>query len=269
MVLGIQRSHRFSPNSVDKDLAILSLVVGKFGGKIISEDNISDISALLSKVDIVFTMARSNAALEILTDVERKGVKVINPADGVRNCQRSVLDRLMRKNEIPVPSADADSSAGKPDTGYWLKRGDAAAQSHADVVFCKNAEELRKAKADFIARGINDYVIQQHVEGDLVKFYGVGGTGFFRFYYPSDDGQSKFGDEKINGKAHHYHFDIKHLQKEAERIAVITSVPVYGGDAIVKADGSFVFIDFNDWPSFSRCRNDAAEAIAALAERAY
>ena len=30
---------------------------------------------------------------------------------------------------------------------------------------------------------------------------------FFRTFYPSDDGQSKFGDERINGKARHYTFD--------------------------------------------------------------
>ena len=35
-------------------------------------------------------------------------------------------------------------------------------------------------------------------------------------------------------------------------------------EAIVRADGSFCVIDFNDWPSFSRCREEAAEAIASL-----
>jgi len=39
---------------------------------------------------------------------------------------------------------------------------------------------------------------------------------------------------------------------------------VYGGDAIVQADGSFYIIDFNDWPSFSPCVNAAAEAISQL-----
>ena len=32
--------------------------------------------------------------------------------------------------------------------------------------------------------------------------------------------------------------------------------PVYGGDAIVKSNGTYVIIDFNDWPSFSRCREE-------------
>ncbi|MFS6554926.1 hypothetical protein VPJ68_05445, partial [Parabacteroides distasonis] len=42
---------------------------------------------------------------------------------------------------------------------------------------------------------------------------------------------------------------------------------MYGGDAIVTADGNFVIIDFNDWPSFSRCRDEAAEAIAEYVKK--
>lgn len=256
-IIGVQRSPRFSPNSVDKDLAILEAVVRNFDGKIIQEDNISQFSALLNTADIVFSMARSHEALECLERVGQN-VRVINPVNGVRNCQRSLLDKLMHENGIPVPPADGEGA------GFWLKRGDAAAQSHADVVFCKDSDELKKAEAGFACRGITDFVVQAHVKGDLVKFYGVNGTDFFRVYYPSDDGQSKFGDEKVNGNAHHYDYDLDALQTTVERVASIADVPVYGGDAIIRADGTFVIIDFNDWPSFSRCREDAAKAIAAL-----
>ena len=48
-----------------------------------------------------------------------------------------------------------------------------------------------------------------------------------------------------------------------------TGIVTYGGDAIVRADGSFCIIDFNDWPSFSRCRDEAADAIAAFVMRDY
>ena len=54
------------------------------------------------------------------------------------------------------------------------------------------------------------------------------------------------------------------LQREVLRLAAALGVSVYGGDAIVRADGSFCLIDFNDWPSFSRCREEAADAIASL-----
>lgn len=42
----------------------------------------------------------------------------------------------------------------------------------------------------------NKRIVQAHVPGDLVKFYAVKG-GFFKYFYPSDDGESKFGDENL------------------------------------------------------------------------
>ena len=198
----------------------------------------------------------------------------------MRNCQRSVLEKLMRENQLSTPLAYQEGQ----ESPCWLKRGDAAAQSKDDVVFCNDAEALKKAIADFEARGISDYVISRHVEGDVVKFYGVNtfhsteepdsdsnpswgvlGRGFFRHFYPTDDGQTKFGDETArNGEAHHYAFDVSALQSEVERLAQLVGIEVYGGDAIIDRQGRFYIIDFNDWPSFSRCRDEASEAIGNL-----
>jgi hypothetical protein len=113
-------------------------------------------------------------------------------------------------------------------------------------------------------RGITDYTVSAHVKGDLVKFYGVGQGDFFRWYYPTDDGQSKFGDERRNGPSCHFPFSVEALRRDVQRLAAAVGVCVYGGDAIVRADGSFCLIDFNDWPSFSRCLEEAADAIAEL-----
>ena len=44
-------------------------------------------------------------------------------------------------------------------------------------------------------------------------------------------------------------------------IADIIGIDVYGGDGIVRDDGTFAIIDFNDWPSFSPCVEEAAEQI--------
>ena len=40
------------------------------------------------------------------------------------------------------------------------------------------------------------------------------------------------------------------------------NVPVYGGDCVVSEDGSIRIIDFNDWPSFAPCREEAGFYIA-------
>jgi hypothetical protein len=145
-----------------------------------------------------------------------------------------------------------------------LKRADFAAQTADDVVYVPDLQALASAEAAMRARGIHDYLVCPHVEGDLVKFYGVSATGFFRYYYPTDDGLSKFGQEQLNGQAHHYPFSATDLQTKAEALAAAVGLQIYGGDMIVTNDGSWYMIDFNDWPSFSRCREEAAEAIARL-----
>ena len=142
-----------------------------------------------------------------------------------------------------------------------LKRADATAQSKEDVCFVHDWSEVKKIKPTFMRRGITDVVAQAHVKGDVVKFYGVEGTGFFRYYYPSDDGQFKFAVERHNGPAHHYAFDVDRLQRIVDRLAHRIEIDVYGGDVIIDAHGQMYIIDFNDWPSFSRCRDAAAEAL--------
>ena len=132
------------------------------------------------------------------------------------------------------------------------------------MCFCRNKTELEKTKADFARRGITDVVVQAHVKGDVVKFYGVEGTGFFRYYYSGDDSETKFGDEQKNGKPRYYPFSSSSLQADADTLARLLYTPIYGGDAIVQENGDYVIIDFNDWPSFSRCRDEAVRAIVQV-----
>ena len=50
--------------------------------------------------------------------------------------------------------------------------------------------------------------------------------------------------------------------RKADKAADMLNVPVYGGDCVVSEDGSIRIIDFNDWPSFAPCRDEAAFYIA-------
>ena len=260
-VCAIQRATCFSPNSVEKDHAILSSVVTKFAGEIIPEQLLSDQSIWprLYEADVIFTMGRYPSTLRLLQQVEQSGVRVLNPSKGICSCDRLRLQQIMQQAHVPYPSADGEGA-------FWLKRSDMAAQGTSDVVFCESRKMLEQAIQDFKERGIAHWQVQKHVEGDLIKFYGVCGTGFFRYYYPSDDGISKFGDEARNGVAHHYKFSEQQLQQYAHQVSEAAHVPIYGGDAIVEKDGQIVIIDFNDWPSYSRCREEAACAIASLVQ---
>ena len=263
----IQRAACYSPNSEEKDLAILQEISCFFDdAKIISEgefvENFCTDNQLISAESVgavnvyhqIISMARSPKALDSLEQLEQSGIQVLNPSVGVRACQRSNVDKVMRENHLPLPP-------DKGDDGYWVKRADAAAQSKEDVCFCHDWTEVEKIKSTFMQRGITDIVTQAHVKGDVVKFYGVEGTGFFRYYYSGDDTETKFGDEERNGKPQYYSFSSSNLQADAEKLACLLQTPIYGGDAIVREDGCYVIIDFNDFPSFSKCRKEAAKAI--------
>ena len=263
----IQRAACYSPNSEEKDLAILQEVGSLLeDATIISEDdfvnrfstyNQSVSSESVESVNAycqIISMARSTKALECLEQLEQSGIRVLNPSVGVRACQRSNIDKVMRENYLPLPP-------DKGNDGYWVKRADTTAQSKEDVCFCHDWSEVEKIKSTFMQRGITDVVTQAHVKGDVVKFYGVEGTGFFRYYYSGYDTETKFGDEERNGKPQYYSFSSSNLQADAEKLACLLQTPVYGGDAIIQEDGSYVIIDFNDFPSFSKCRKDAAKAI--------
>ena len=263
-VLAVSRAERFSPNSVERDRAIFQAVVGRLQRQgdevlLVSEDSLSHQDApvcpdYLGKPDLVLTMARQPETLAWLKSI---GVACINSPEGIGRCSRSRLQDIMEHIGIPVPPKEGSD-------GYWLKRGDAAAQTAEDVVYVPDREHLSTAMQTMRQRGITDYTVAAHVLGDLVKFYGVGQGDFFRWFYPTDDGLTKFGDEHRNGMASHYPFQASSLQREVQRLAAAVGVSVYGGDAIIRADGSFCLIDFNDWPSFSRCREEAADAITAL-----
>ncbi|MCD8210954.1 MAG: hypothetical protein LUC37_05360, partial [Prevotella sp.] len=134
-----------------------------------------------------------------------------------------------------------------------------------DVVFARNEKEKKDYLDDFLRRGVKDVLITSHVKGDCIKFYGVNSPKkFFRYFYPNDFGDTKFGNERINGATEHYEFLVDDLKKDVAKLAQLTGLEVYGGDCIVRRDGSYAIIDFNDWPSFSRCKDEAAMAIATL-----
>ena len=131
-----------------------------------------------------------------------------------------------------------------------------------DVSYVRHPEEAQEVLQEYFLRGIKRAVINVHLTGDLVKFYGVRGTPFFFWFYPFDEGHSKYGHEAINGKSQGIKFNLKEMKNICQRAAEELNVVIYGGDCIVSPEGEMRIIDFNDWPSFAPCRNEAAPHIA-------
>lgn len=277
--VGISRSPLFSPNSAERDAAIFSAVAEMLRAhgwdvQCVAEDALSQepLSA-----GVVFSMARGTKALTLLSRAERTGTVVVNSPSSLLRMDRAALTLLFARHGVPQPEnkvllltdAEVETPAVLP-FPLWLKRGDACAQGRGDVVRVgRDVAVLRAALHDFRQRGIRSAVLSRHAVGDLVKFYGVEGTGFFFTSYPTQPGHfTKFGLERYNGAPHGYAFDAARLKALADHAARLTGFLVYGGDAVVGADGSMQLIDFNDWPSFGACRRDAAAAIAARIEAA-
>ena len=128
---------------------------------------------------------------------------------------------------------------------YWIKRGDFHAIHKEDVSFARNIGHALDILKEYHLRGITEAVISEHLHGDLVKFYGVRGTGFFYWFYPVEFNHSKFNAEAINGASNYYAFSEEKLKDFSTKAAEALDIYIYGGDAIIAQDGSMHFIDLN------------------------
>jgi hypothetical protein len=59
-------------------------------------------------------------------------------------------------------------------------------------------------------------------------------------------------------------FDTSLLKSMAQRSAEILDVDIYGGDAVIGAEGDIRIIDLNDWPSYAPVRDEASKWIAKV-----
>lgn len=271
---GIQRYSLFSPNHVGNDAAIFS-AVGQFlrenGHEVAMYTEQEFLThSLRDEHQYVFTMMRSKASVQKLQKLEsERGVVSVNSAYGIENCTREKMTKLLIGNGIPHPksliwSTEDGIPAAVLEADFepcWLKRADFHAIHREDVTYVRTIQELHEVVAEYALRGIERVVINEHLKGDLIKFYGVAGTDFFFWFYPQESNHSKFGLEEINGAPTGIPFSKEALQQLCNDAARVLNVHVYGGDCIVAPDGTIRIIDFNDWPSFAPCRKEAAKAI--------
>lgn len=273
-IAGIMRAGIFSPNHIGNDAAIFNVVAEQLRKRgcevnVYSEDRFAS-----DGVDehIILNMCREQRSIELLQQLEDDGRLVINSGYGIENCTRERMTRILIASGVPYPESfivDTDEVvkdrlASSGFGTFWVKRGDQHSQHREDVAYARHAQEAQETLQEFFLRGIKRAVINRHLTGDLVKFYGVAGTPFFYHFFPFDLGHSKYGYEDINGAPRHIHFDEERLKAICSKAAEAMDVKIYGGDCIISDDGSITIIDFNDWPSFAPCRQEAGPVIARM-----
>ena len=272
VIAGIMRAGAYSPNHIGNDAAIFNATAEQLRKRGCEVNVYSEEQFIAGKVSerIILNMCREQRSIQLLQRKEDEGCLVINSGYGIENCTRERMTRILLGSNIPYPESLIvnTNEAVKPalkESGFtacWIKRGDFHAMHKEDVSYCRHIEEAQEVLQEYFYRGIKRAVINKHLPGDLIKFYGVKGSPFFYWFYPFDEGHSKYGHEAINGKSTGFDFDIKQLKEICHNAADTLDVVVYGGDCIVSSDGDINIIDFNDWPSFAPCRNEAAPHIA-------
>ena len=271
-IAGIMRAGAYSPNHIGNDAAIFNATADQLRKRGCTVNFYSEEQFNSGKVKerVILNMCREQESIKRLQDMEDDGCIVVNSGYGIENCTRERMTRILMGHNIPYPDSvivNTDEAvvsqlrkAGI--NNCWIKRGDFHAMHKEDVSYVRHAEEAQEVLQEYFYRGIKRAVINRHLVGDLIKFYGIHNSPFFFWFYPFDEGHSKYGLEAINGKSKGIDFDIERLKGICHDAAEALGVEVYGGDCIVSPEGDIRIIDFNDWPSFAPCRNEAAPFIA-------
>jgi glutathione synthase/RimK-type ligase-like ATP-grasp enzyme len=259
-VMGVYRETEYSPGKVEADAAILDAVIDQLrhsGAETTTIDAARFVEGALPAPHLVLAMCQGERSLARLSALEEAGAVVINSALAIRNCYRDLLNAGLMRAGVPGPEGVVVRTAAPLDlkpmrtmdlsSPMYVKRGDLHALGPHDVLRVEGLEQLEATLMRFARRGVQLAFVQQEVVGEVVKFYGVSGGEYFATVA---EGAAELSDAQRRA-----------LNHAAATAARALGLEIWGGDAIVKGD-RFSIVDFNDWPSFSRVRNDAARAIA-------
>ena len=263
---GIYRELAHSPGRETDDALILQAVARNLSGdgfdvELKTTEDLPG-SGEREPPSFLFVMCERGDALERLARWEASGACVVNAVAGIRNTYRDRTLALLEPAGVPFPrSALVKTTDGEPRgpaggdralAGLWVKRGDVHNTEAGDVLRAAIPAEVIAALGAFSRRGIGTALLQEHAEGDLVKFYGVeSDAGWFEWFYHRDQA------------LHRHPFDAARLRAVARRAAAALGLEIWGGDAIVSVSGGILLIDLNAWPSFALFRERAAGHIAA------
>ena len=263
-IAGIMRAAAFSPNHIGNDSSIFNIVADQLRKRGCEVNVYSEDQFINNGVNekIIVNMCREKRSIERLQHLEDMGMLVINSGYGIENCIRERMARIFIGSSIPYPETiitDTDEAirerltkAGI--TRCWIKRGDSHTMHNEDVTLVRHPEEAQEILQEYFLRGIKRAVINRDIEGEMIKFYGILGTPFF--YWLTTRSSSAIARKQPAT------FDESRLKALCSAAAEILYVKIYGGDCVLSPDGKMRIIDFDDWPSFAPCRQEAATNIA-------
>jgi hypothetical protein len=263
--MGVLREPAHSPGRIDDDAAIMRHVGEALAERGFNVELVAADALIEAPSANLFVMCERGAVLDRLAALEKAGSIVVNAPAAIRNTYRHRMVELFAQHRVPAPMSwivATDANKLRPADCAWVKRYDFHATQRDDVMYAASEMGWREALRRFAERGIPFVITQEHVAGDLVKFYGVrNGAGtknanWFQWFYHRDKGMLG------------HSFDPARLSKAGLDAAAALGLEIFGGDAVIKANGEPMIIDLNAWPSYALYRDRAAQAIAdCLTER--
>ncbi len=270
-LIAIYRETLHSPQRVFDDFEILRLtgeVLRSEGVEVefVRPEQIASSAAWWNenRPEIVFLMCEQERLLRRLAEWEKRGSILINSVGAIRNTYRNRMIPLLSASAVLFPRSELIATVTslwekqlqsffRNGMGpLWVKRGDVHNTQKGDVTLARSPEEVRGLILAFQSRGVAQAALQEHIEGDLIKLYGIGQSGdaWFRWFYHKEQ------------RLKHHAFSEQVLRDTFFCAAKVLDLEVFGGDAVVAPDGSVHLIDINAWPSFALFREEASEAIA-------
>ncbi len=265
-VLGIFRERSHSPRREFDDEAILketAIRLSRYLGMDVPLLYPTEFleTGLDIKPKLIFFMCEEESCLEKLKVISRSmDCLLVNSVQAVENTFRIKMVEILSGQEFFPASRIININEfgnGRILKGVWLKRGDFHAIEDGDVVYAHDSRDVQAKLNSFAKRGIEQVLVQEHIPGDIVKFYSVTDPDRERVYW------FKWFYHK-NQKLCRYDFSKEELYAKCQLAGRLLGLEIFGGDAIVRADGRIFVIDVNAWPSFALFRNEASRAISAL-----
>jgi hypothetical protein len=292
---GIFREREHSPGRETDDTQILRLTAKHLEaqGFQVFLKTPEDVSVAIDpRPGCVFLMCERTGVLALLEAWEASGVRHVNRPEAILNTYRERMISRLAGAGVPFIASRVVGTREPGPIGplpVWVKRADVHNTQAGDVVLTGSATEAAGALEALAARGLNRAILQPHVDGDLIKFYGVGGVAlrgkrrtptergrdanrapsqakrrpdsgpgapWFRWFYHRD--------QRVAG----HPFDAGELARLVWAAIEALDLEVYGGDAIATPSG-LVLLDVNAWPSFALYRDEAAAEIAAYLARRF
>lgn len=216
---------------------------------------------LKEKPAYVFFMCEQTHILNQFLSWETEGTSLVNSPAAVLNTYRTRMISLFQQHGVAFPNSVIVPTEGntvnilKP---TWIKRADVHNTQDGDVVFATTNTQAEDIFHTMAERGITHAVTQDHIPGDLIKFYGIGdsrhldgASPWFQSFYHKN--------QQVQG----FPFNPKSLASMAQCAASALGLEIYGGDAVITETGEVWIIDLNAWPSFALYRDEASEQIAS------